>query len=73
VTVAFNELYGMGGLEGNTSMAQAVFATDLNYFSSSDLAYFQGNNSLPAQTVEVPYGFSTESCKGHQPVHCLDT
>jgi len=64
VTVAFlNELYGMGGLEGNTSMAQAVFATDLNYFSSSDLAYFQGNNSLSAQTVEVPYGFSTESCE----------
>ena len=65
VTVAFlNELYGMSGLQGNSSMSQAVFATDSNYFSTTDLAYFLANNSLPTESVQAPNGFSTDSCEG---------
>jgi len=63
VTVSFlNDLYGMGGLEGNVSMSQSVFETGGESFSPNDLQEFQEYYKLRVQEASAPYGFTSDEC-----------
>jgi len=63
VTVAFlNEYYQITTNTGNASQSQAVFETNSESFSPTDLTQFQTSNNLPVQAAEAPFGFTTTTC-----------
>jgi len=65
VTVAFlNDYYQITTNTGIASQSQAVFETNGQSFSPTDLTQFQNSNGLPRQAAEAPFGFTTNSCTG---------
>lgn len=63
VTVPFlNEYYEIASNIGNSSQSQAVFETNQESFSPTDLSQFQTSIGMPLQAAQAPYGFSTTTC-----------
>lgn len=64
--------YDIRSTAGSSLASQGVYETQAQSASPSDLAQFQTNFGLPADTYEAPYGFSDDDACGDNIDNCAE-